>query len=30
LFFLVDDGHPEMLLAVGAEELGELLESSML
>jgi len=30
LFFLVDDGNPEMLPTVGAEELGEMLEGTML
>ena len=30
LFFLVDHGHPEMLPAVGAEELWEMLEGMML
>ena len=30
LFFLVDHGNPEMLPAVGAEEVGEMLEGTML
>jgi hypothetical protein len=30
VFFLVDHGHPEMLPAVGAEELWEMLEGMML
>ncbi len=30
LFFLVDDGNPEMLPALGAEELGDMLEGTML
>jgi hypothetical protein len=30
LFFLVDHGHPEMLSALGAEELGDILEGTML
>jgi hypothetical protein len=30
LFFLVDHGHPEMLPAVGAEEVWEILEGTIL
>jgi len=30
VFFLVDHGHPEMLPAGGAEELGAILEGTML
>ena len=30
LFFLVYNGHPEMLSALGAEELRDLLEGTML
>jgi hypothetical protein len=30
LFFLVDDGNPEMLPTVGAEELWEMLEGMIL
>jgi hypothetical protein len=30
LFFLVDHGYPEMLPTVGAEELREMLEGTML
>jgi hypothetical protein len=30
LFFLIDNGYPEMLSAVGAEELRDILEGTML
>jgi hypothetical protein len=30
VFFLVDDGHPEMLSTLGAEEWGDLREGTML